>query len=83
MARALASMPTPRVQTATFRDLGPRLVAPRSDPNAIRDMAAIAQHRGWTVLVVHSEADFRREMWLAAMALGIEARGYQPTARDR
>lgn len=72
-----------QIKTATFRDLGARLVTPRSDPNAIRDMAAVAQHRGWTVVVVHGEADFRREAWLTASALGLEVRGYQPTERDR
>jgi hypothetical protein len=72
-----------RVQTAAFRDLGARLVTPRSDPNAIRDMAAVAHHRGWTVIVVHGDVAFRREAWLAAMAVGIAARGYRPTERDR
>lgn len=72
-----------RVQTAAFRDLGSRLTTPRSDPNAIRDMAAVAQHRGWSVVVVHGEADFRREAWLTASALGMEVRGYQPGERDR
>ena len=72
-----------RIQTAAFRDLGARLTSPRSDPNAIRDMAAVAHHRGWTVVVVHGEADFRREAWLSASALGLEVRGYQPTERDR
>lgn len=72
-----------RVRAAAFRDLGARLVTPRSDPNAIRDMAAVAHHRGWTVIVVHGGADFRREAWLTASALGIEVRGYQPTERDR
>lgn len=72
-----------RVATATFRDEGARLSASRPDPNAIRDMVAIAQHRGWTVVVVRGEADFRREAWLTAMAAGIETRGYRPTERDR
>jgi hypothetical protein len=72
-----------RVQTAAFRDLGSRLVTPRSDPNAIRDMAAVAHHRGWTVVVVHGEVDFRREAWLTASALGMEVRGYQASERDR
>jgi hypothetical protein len=72
-----------RVKTASFRDLGARLVAPRSDPNAIRDMAAVARHRGWTVVVVHGEPSFRREVWLTAMTFGIEVRGYQPSERDR
>ena len=72
-----------RIKTAAFRDLGARLVSPRSDPNAIRDMAAVAHHRGWTVVVVHGEPDFRREAWLTARALGLEVRGYQPSERDR
>jgi hypothetical protein len=72
-----------RVQTAAFRDLGARLVTPRSDPKAIRDMAAVAQHRGWTVVAVHGDKDFRREAWLMASALGLEVRGYQSTERDR
>ncbi len=72
-----------RIQTAAFRDLGARLVTPRSDPNAIRDMAAVAQHRGWTVVVVHGGTDFRREAWLTASALGMEVRGYQASERDR
>lgn len=72
-----------RIQTAAFRDLGARLVTPRSDPNAIRDMAAVAHHRGWTVVVVHGETDFRLEAWLTASALGMEVRGYKPTERDR
>jgi len=72
-----------RIQTAAFRDLGGRLVTARSDPNAIRDMAAVAQHRGWTLVVVHGHKDFRREAWLTASALGLEVRGYQPSVRDR
>lgn len=72
-----------RIRTAAFRDLGSRLVAPRSNPNAIRDMAAVAHHRGWTVVVVHGEADFRREAWLTATTLGIDVRGYKPSVRDR
>jgi hypothetical protein len=72
-----------RIATPAFRDQGARLTAKRSDPNAIRDMIAIAQHRGWTAVMVRGEADFRREAWLAATAIGIEARGYRPTERDR
>jgi hypothetical protein len=72
-----------RVQTPAFRDRGAQLVAARNNPNAIRDMTAIAKHRGWTAVVVRGDAEFRREAWLAAMAIGIEARGYRPTARDR
>lgn len=72
-----------RVETPAFRDQGRRLSASRSDPNAIRDMVAIAQHRGWKAVVVEGDADFRREAWLAAQTLGIEVRGYRATERDR
>lgn len=72
-----------RTETPAFRDQGRRLAASRPDPNAIRDMVAIAQHRGWRSIVVEGEPDFRREAWLAAQTLGIEVRGYRPTERDR
>ena len=70
------------VQTAAFRDRGRELIAPRSDPNVIRDMVAIAQHRGWSIVSVRGAPDFRRESWLAAAAAGLEVRGYSPTERD-
>jgi len=71
-----------RIKSASFRDLGGRLTASRTDPNAVQDMVRVAGHRGWSVVVVHGEAEFRREAWLAAMAVGIEARGYRPRERD-
>lgn len=70
------------VAAAAFRDRGRRLISARSDPNAIRDMTAIAQHRGWTTVVVRGDARFRREAWLAGRSLGLEVRGYRPTTRD-
>lgn len=72
-----------RVETPAFRDQGRRLAASRPDPNAIRDMVAIAHHRGWKAVVVEGEVEFRREAWLAAQTLGIEVKGYRPTERDR
>ena len=36
-----------------FRDRGRELVAPRADPNVIRDLAIIAEHRGWRSVAVH------------------------------
>ena len=47
-----------QVKAPAFRDLGARLVAGRADPNAIRDMAAVAHHRGWTAVTVHGDARF-------------------------
>jgi hypothetical protein len=70
------------VKTAAFRDQGRRLIAARTDPSAIRDMVAIAQHRGWGIVDVRGAQDFRRESWLTATNAGLEVRGYRPTERD-
>lgn len=65
-----------------FRDHGRRLSTDRNDPHVVRDMVAIAQHRGWTTLSVRGETAFRREVWTAARAAGLEVEGYRPSARD-
>lgn len=70
------------IATPAFRDEGRRLVASRADPSAIRDMAAIARHRGWTRVVVEGHAAFRREAWREARLAGLEVRGYRPTPRE-
>ena len=71
-----------RVQAASFRDRGRELVAARADPNAIRDMLAIAQHRGWSIVAVRGSVDFRREVWIAGRSMGLEVQGYRATERD-
>jgi hypothetical protein len=65
-----------------FRDHGSRLRVTRNDPNVIRDVVAIAAHRGWSGVTVQGEARFRREAWLAGRIAGLEVRGYRPTERD-
>jgi len=72
-----------RTHTATFRDQGHRLSTGRNDPHVVRDLVAIAQHRGWSAISVRGHTEFRREVWLAARAAGLEVRGYRPTERDR
>src|SRR5688572_9747663 len=54
-----------KVTAPAFRDRGRQLVAARSDPNAVRDMTAIALHRGWSIVVAQGSASFRREAWLS------------------
>lgn len=71
-----------KIDRPAFRDHGGRLTAARTDPNVVRDLTAIAQHRGWTVIVARGEASFRREAWVEGQALGLEVRGYRPTERD-
>jgi len=70
------------VEHPAFRDHGRRLSADRNDPQVVRDLVAIAEHRGWTVLGVRGETGFRREVWLTARQAGLEVRGYRPTERD-
>jgi hypothetical protein len=71
-----------RIERPAFRDEGRKLASARTDPNAIRDMALIARHRGWSIVTVRGTAEFRREAWLAGRTLGIEVRGHRPTERD-
>jgi hypothetical protein len=70
------------ITRAAFRDRGGQLSLDRADPNAIRDAAEIAKHRGWTIVTARGSAEFRREAWLAGRALGLEVRGYRATERD-
>ena len=70
------------VARPAFRDRGRQLAADRADPNAIRDMTAIARHRGWLIVTARGSSEFRREAWLAGRQAGLEVRGYQPTERD-
>jgi hypothetical protein len=66
----------------SFRDRGRELIATRSDPNTIRDLISIAQHRGWSGIQVRGATGFRREAWLAGRAAGLEVNGYRPSERD-
>lgn len=72
-----------RAEAAAFRDHGGRLTTDRNDPHVVRDLVAVAQHRGWNTLTVRGHSEFRREVWLRARAAGLEVRGYRPTERDR
>ena len=66
-----------------FHDAGRRLMAERTSPAVIKDMLAIAEHRGWSEIRVRGSVEFRREAWMQAQARGLEVDGYKPTGRDR
>lgn len=66
-----------------FRDRGDRLQALQTDPATVATLLAIAKHRHWQAIEVRGDDDFRREVWREAHGLGLEVRGYRPTARDR
>lgn len=80
---AIAYFVDARVEAPAFRDQGRRLSSDRNDPNVIRDLVAIAAHRGWTEIDVRGQTAFRREAWLAARRAGLKVRGYRPTERDQ
>jgi hypothetical protein len=71
-----------RARTAAFRDAGDRLTTDRNDPHVVRDLLAIARHRGWNAISVRGHSEFRREVWLVARAAGLEVRGYAPSERE-
>ncbi|PZQ59487.1 MAG: hypothetical protein DI570_15905 [Phenylobacterium zucineum] len=71
-----------QVERPAFRDDGRRLSSDRNDPNVIRDLVAIARHRGWEEIAVRGQTAFRREVWMAGRREGLEVRGYRPTERD-
>lgn len=73
----------PGAKVAAFRDHGAKLSTHQVDPDTIRDMVAIAAHRGWRTIKVKGDDDFRREVWMEARALGLEVRGYRPRQRDQ
>lgn len=65
-----------------FRDAGGKLTARDHSPDVVRDLVAIAEHRGWKSIEVRGDDDFRRAVWLEAKIAGLEVRGYKPTERD-
>lgn len=60
-----------------------RLVTQVASIEIVRDLVAIAAHRGWERIELTGSLEFRREAWLAASVRGIEAKGYEPTELDR
>src|SRR3546814_9505043 len=48
----------------------------------VRDLVAIARHRGWSHVHVTGSETFRRAAWLEASRQGLEVRGYRPSERD-
>lgn len=67
---------------AAFRDTGDKLVARQTNAELIKDLVAIARHRGWSVIDVRGEEAFRRAVWMEARTEGLQVRGYKPIERD-
>lgn len=60
-----------------------RLVTLVASVEIVRDLVAIAAHRGWERIELTGSLEFRREAWFAASARGIETKGYEPSELDR
>ncbi len=60
-----------------------RLVTLVANLEIVRDLVAIAAHRGWERIELTGALEFRREAWLAASRHGIETKGYEPSELDR
>ncbi len=60
-----------------------RLVTQVASIEIVRDLVAIAAHRGWERVELTGALEFKREAWLAASVRGIETKGYEPTELDR
>lgn len=65
-----------------FKDTGDRLSTRNGAPAVVRDMVAVAEHRGWEAVSVRGPVEFRREAWLEATARGLTVRGYEPAELD-
>ena len=73
---------TAQAKEPAFRDQGRRLVTSSESEEVVRDLVAIARHRGWSNVHLTGSEAFRRAAWLEASRQGLEVRGYRPNERD-
>lgn len=59
-----------------------KLHTAHSTPTAAIAMIDRAAERGWDAVRVQGDAEFKRQVWIAAEARGIKAVGYEPTKGD-
>jgi len=66
-----------------FEDKGNKLETRSNSETIAESMVRIAEARGWDELKVSGSEAFRREVWLAAAARGMQVKGYTPTDMDK
>jgi len=66
-----------------FEDKGNKLETKSNSEAIAGSMVRIAEARGWDELKVAGSEAFRREVWLAAAARGMQVKGYTPTDVDK
>lgn len=81
-SREPAFFTTAKAKEPAFRDQGRRLITSSESEEVVKDLVAIARHRGWSQIHVTGTEPFRRAAWLEASRQGLEVRGYRPTERD-
>lgn len=69
-------------RTLAFIDEGDRLRVKTENEQALRDIVAIAQARGWKLLELHGTKTFRRRIWREAAQRDIAVHGYTPTQAE-
>jgi hypothetical protein len=65
-----------------FEDIGRYLVTEHNRPDVIESMVDMVRAKSWGRVRVSGHEQFRREVWVQAMLLGIEVTGYEPKAAD-
>ncbi|MEM5400148.1 LPD7 domain-containing protein [Paraburkholderia unamae] len=65
-----------------FEDIGPYLVTEHNRPDVVESMVDMVRAKSWARVRVSGHEQFRREVWVQAMLLGIEVTGYEPKAVD-
>ncbi|PYE17267.1 hypothetical protein C7410_12676 [Paraburkholderia silvatlantica] len=65
-----------------FEDIGPYLVTEHNRPDVVESMVDMVRAKSWSRVRVSGHEQFRREVWVQAMLLGIEVTGYEPKAAD-
>ncbi|RKE39484.1 hypothetical protein B0G76_5912 [Paraburkholderia sp. BL23I1N1] len=65
-----------------FEDIGPYLVTEHNRPDVVESMVDMVRAKAWRRVRVSGHEQFRREVWVRAMLLGIEVTGYEPKAVD-
>lgn len=81
--RELGFFTDAQTKDVAFRDAGAALMTRKMEPDVVRDMVAVAAHRGWTAINVRGTEEFKRAVWLESQRLGLDVHGYKATERDR
>jgi hypothetical protein len=66
--------------SAAFKDHGVKLTTQSENTEVIRSLIAIAQAREWRDITVTGSQRFRKEAWFAGRLVGLDVKGYTPTA---